>query len=177
MCVVYITLNCNSLNKRPNCFLYVCTNFYINALHLPYNLDLSLQSLRDCPVSGAQTRTEDGLRARTLHRGFGPWGPPDCPRRVSDASSGPAGPHLKECRSLSGNQGWWLESGHEVAGSPHLQPHRPHIPGRRECGRHSSVRRALDLGGRRGPPSAHCPLRVANRSRDSGPLTGREGKA
>lgn len=45
LCVVYITLNCNSLNKRPNCFfILVCTNFYINALHRPCNLDVSLGS-------------------------------------------------------------------------------------------------------------------------------------
>lgn len=28
-CVVYITSNCNSLNKRPNCFLYVYVQTFI----------------------------------------------------------------------------------------------------------------------------------------------------
>lgn len=50
--------------------------------------------------------------------------------------------------------------------------HRPHIPGRLECGYHFSVHRAPDSGGQRRPPSAHCPLCVANRSHDSGPLSG-----
>lgn len=161
-------------------FIHVCTNFYINALHLPYNLDLSLQS-KACMASACRglrpaLRTARSPRSEGWGLAWGIWtqGAPDSPRRVSDASSGP---HLKECRSLGGDQGWWLESGHKVASSLHLQHHRPHIPGRRECGHHSSVRQAPDSGGQRRQPSVHCPLHVANRSRDSGPLTSREGKA
>lgn len=76
--VVYITLNCNSLNRRPNCFfICVCTNFYINALHLPYNLDMSLQSKGHTAAKLWRLRptlrdsSGDSLRARTLHERFG----------------------------------------------------------------------------------------------------------
>jgi len=126
-------------------FILVCTNFYINVLHLPYNPDLSLQS-KACTATACRglrpaLRTAWGPRSegRGLAHGIWALGASDCPRCVSDASSCPAGMHLKECWSLSGNPGWWLESGHKVGGSVHVQHHRPHIPGRLECGHHSSV--------------------------------------
>ena len=118
-----------------------------------------------------------------MRRGFGPLGhltapsPSQTPPLAQLATGHLAGMHLRERWSLSGDQGWWLESGHRVVGSLRLQHHRPHIPGRLECGRHSSVHHALDSGGWRRPSLARRPFRVANRSRDSGPLTGREGKA
>lgn len=175
LCVVYITLNCNSLNKRPNCFLYAYVQTFILTPRPASPALVSYVSLRSKAHTAAARRrlgltlgTARGPRSegQDVHEGFGPLGHPAAPRLVSDSSSGPAGSQppagmrLRESWSLSGGPGWWLESGHTVVGSLHPQHHRPHIPGRLERGRHSSVHHGLDPGGwrrpRPGTPPAPC---------------------
>lgn len=72
LCLVYITLNCNSLNRRPNCFLYVYVQTFVLTPCLAF-ITWTRTSEQNPHgrrlTSKAQAHSEDGL-----DQGFGQLG-------------------------------------------------------------------------------------------------------
>lgn len=71
LCLVYMTLNCNSLNRRPNCFLYVYVQTFVLTPCLAFITwtRTSQQNPHGRLTSKAQAQNEDGL-----DQGFGQLG-------------------------------------------------------------------------------------------------------